>query len=121
MMLKGYFYEKDTNWVVPIERKGKMIVLKKEHTARDKITGEKNAFSVKRVIWTQQSNDPEKIIILEEFVWESGKRKGETYFRIGYYTTAKSGAWWWGQFALMIPENDFEELLTYAREKNMLP
>jgi hypothetical protein len=54
---------------------------------------------------------------LEEIEWESDKR---IELRMAYYTTSKTGHWWWGQFALMIPRKDLEELLRYGRERGLL-
>ncbi len=119
-VIKGYFGEKDTNWIVPItDRVGNRLDLKKGriHYARDKLTGEQKAFEVKRLVWAQQSDCPEKIIVLEEIVFSDDGGHG---LRLGYYTTSRTGHWWWGQYALMIPREDLEELLIYARDNNML-
>ena len=78
------------------------------HTAREKYSGEKKQFLVRKLVWAQQSDDPEKIIVLEEIVWREEHR---IELRLAYYTTSKTGPWWWGQFAIMIPKKDLEELL----------
>jgi hypothetical protein len=120
-MKKGFFDKNDGQWVIPIaDKHGNYLDLRKGrvHTARHKYDiKEKIRFKVKRTLWCQQSDEPEKIIILEEIEWESNKK---TELRIGYYTTSKTGHWWWGQFALMIPQKDLEELLRYGREKGFL-
>lgn len=72
---------------------------------------------MEKLIWAQQSDKQEKIILLEEIVWTTDKR---TELRLGYYTTDRYGSWSWGQFALMIPKVDFEELLAFAKEKRIL-
>lgn len=120
-MRMGYFDRKDDRWVIPIpDKHGKHLDLHKDrvHTAKDKYDRNKKLhFEVKRLVWGQQSDYPEKIIVLEEIEWESNRK---IELRIGYYTTSKTGHWWWGQFALMIPKEDFQELLRYGREKGVL-
>jgi len=119
-MKKGFFDQSHSEWIVSIpDKQGKLLNLQKGkiHTARDKYDDKKKKqFTVEKLVWAQQSNNPEKIILLEELVW-SDKR---TELRLGYYTTDRYGRWAWGQFALMIPKNDFEELLTFAQEKQIL-
>ena len=120
-MKKGFFDQNDDHWIVPIaDKHGNNLNLHKNrvHSARHKYDREKKLqFNVKRLVWCQQSDAPSKIIVLEEIEWESDKR---TELRMAYYTTSKTGHWWWGQFALMIPRKDLEELLRYGREKGLL-
>ena len=120
-MKKGFFDQNDDQWIVPITDKyGKSLDFHKSkvHTASDKTDRKRKLhFKVKRLAWCQQSNAPGKVIILEEIEWESDKR---IELRMAYYTTSKTGHWWWGQFALMIPRKDLEELLRYGRDKGLL-
>lgn len=120
-MKKGFFDENDDHWIVAIaDKHGNNLNLHKKrvHSARHKYDREKKLqFKVKRLVWCQQSDVPSKVIILEEIEWESDKR---TELRMGYYATSRTGHWWWGQFALMIPRKDLEELLRYGREKGLL-
>ena len=119
-MKKGFFDYDNDHWIVPIaDKHGNSLNLHKSrmHTARHKQDrNRKLQFRVKRLVWGQQSDAPRKIIILEEIEWESGKVE----LRLGYYTTSKTGHWWWGQFALMIPRKDLEELLRYGVQKGLL-
>lgn len=118
-MKKGFFDKNNDEWVIPItDRKGKKLNLKKGrmHTARDKYSQKVKRFQVRKLVWGQQSDNPEKIIVLEEIVWDDNRHE----LRLGYYTTSKSGHWWWGQYALMIPQKDLEEILRYAMDKRML-
>lgn len=116
-MKKGYFGQTDTQWIIPIaDKHGKYLKIRKEGVATDKYTGQKKPFSVQQLIWAQQSDDPEKIIVLQEIVWSNQRSE----LRLGYYTTSRTGHWWWGQFALMIPRKDLEEILAYAKDKRML-
>jgi hypothetical protein len=120
-MKKGFFDQNDDHWIVPIaDKHGNNLDLHKNrvHSARHKYDREKKLqFNVKRLVWCQQSNALSKIIVLEGIEWESDKR---TELRMAYYTTSRTGHWWWGQFALMIPREDLEELLRYGREKGLL-
>jgi hypothetical protein len=49
---------------------------------------------------------------------------GEKSFRLGYYIVGKKpralGRWVWGQFALIIPTEDFRALIDEARAKGWL-
>ena len=119
-MEKGYFDSKDSEWIIRIKDKhGNHLDLKKGkiHYARDKLDPTKRfKFIVNRVVWGQQSNAPEKVILIEEIQWLADNR---TEIRFGYYIFTKDGKWWWGQFAPMIPKRDVRELLKYAEEKGM--
>lgn len=120
-MRKGFFDENNDEWITGIaDKHGKHLDLHKGrvHTARHKYNRERKLqFEVRRLVWCQQSDAPKKIILLEEIKWKSSKK---TELRFGYYTTSKTGHWWWGQFALMIPKEDLEELLEYGRERGLL-
>ena len=120
-MRKGFFDSNDEHWIVPITDKYEKSLdfhKNKVHTARDKTDRKRKLhFKVKRLAWCQQSNAPNKVIILEEIEWESDKR---LELRMGYFTTSKAGHWWWGQFALMIPRKDLEELLRFGAQKGLL-
>lgn len=120
-MKKGYFDKNDDHWVIPIpDKHEKHLNLHKDrvHTAKDKYDPKKKLqFEVKRLVWGQQSDAPRKIIVLEEIEWKPNKR---IELRMAYYTTSKTGHWWWGQFALMIPKEDLEELLRFARKNGVL-
>jgi len=118
---KGHFDSRDSEWIIHIkDRHGNPLDLKKGkvHYARDKLDrSNRLEFIVNRVVWGQQSNVPEKVIVIEEIQWLSDNR---TEIRFGYYIFSKTGHWWWGQSALMIPKRDLRELLRYAEEKEML-
>lgn len=117
-MNKGYFDRNTDEWIVPIaDKHGNSLHLRKDGLARNKYSHkEKTQFQVQKLVWAQQSDYPEKIIILEEIVWADNR----TELRLGYYTTSRTGHWWWGQYAVMIPKKDLEELLAYAVEKQIL-
>jgi len=50
-----------------------------------------------------------------------GATEGEVQFRFGYYTVARTGKWWWGQYAPFIPASDLGPLLELARRETTLP
>ena len=58
-----------------------------------------------------------KVIVLQKLLFDTGM----TEFRLGYYITGKKprnlGKWVWGQFASMIPPDDFRALIEKARAK----
>jgi hypothetical protein len=41
-------------------------------------------------------------------------------YRFGYYTVARNGKWRWGQYALMVREDELEPLLRQAREEGTI-
>jgi hypothetical protein len=76
-----------------------------------------------------QHNQPHKVFVLIRQRLErvegprfrpGGASEGDVEYRLGYYTVARNGKWWWGQYALMIPVEDFDPLLTQAREEGTL-
>lgn len=74
-------------------------------------------YKAERLVWGQQSDDPEKVSIIEELLWDDGRKE----LRFCYRTmSAKKGAWTWGQYALIAPKTDIEELLNLAAVKGML-
>jgi hypothetical protein len=119
-MIKGYFLEEDKVREIPIkDRTGKNLHLKLEGsvTPKGKLKKDKLHFKISKVVWGQQSNDQTKIILIEELVWDDGRKE----LRFGYRPqTHEKGLWWWGQSALMAPVNDIKELLQLAKEKGLI-
>jgi hypothetical protein len=81
------------------------------------------------VTFRQQSNYPYKVAFVERLRMEavsgtrlrqSGAQIGDVEYRIGYYTVARNGHWWFGQFALLIPKADLRPLLQLARDEGTL-
>jgi hypothetical protein len=121
-MRKGYFDQSDSGWIIPITDKyGHPLDLGKDRTRSAKIKEEpekKIYFTVERCAWIQQSDLGDKIIVLQMLRFEEKRGlRNKREIRFCYYTTSRTGHWWWGQFAVMIPQSDFEELLDLAREK----
>jgi hypothetical protein len=119
-MLKGCFFEKDAIREIPIrDRTGKKLCLKLQgsFTPKGKSKKDKVPYRVGKVVWGQQSNAPDKVILIEELLWGNGEKS----LRFCYRTqTHKKGLWWWGQFALMVPIHDIEELLQLAKENGLI-
>jgi hypothetical protein len=77
----------------------------------------------------EQSNLPQKVYVVMRIrlervegtrFYEGGAQVGDIEYRLGYYTIARNGKWWWGQYALMIPHADFAPLLEQARSEGTL-
>lgn len=119
-MLKGCFLEKDTIREIPIkDGRGKTLILKLHGSASRKGEPKKVRFSytVSKVVWGQQTNAPDKVILIEELLWSDGRKE----LRFCYRTqTHKKRLWWWGQSALMVPVSDIEELLQMAKENGII-
>ena len=119
-MIKGCFLEKDKVREIPIKDKsGKNLILSLHGSASQKGMPKEPRlpYEVKKVVWGQQSNAPEKVILIEELLWDDGRKE----LRFCYRTqTHKEGLWWWGQSALMVPVSDIEELLQLAKEKGLI-
>jgi hypothetical protein len=119
-MLKGCFLEKDIIREIPIEDKtGKRLRLRLQGSFTPKGRSKKDrvSYKISKVVWGQQSNVPDKVILIEELLWGDGTKS----LRFCYRTqTHDKGLWWWGQFALMVPLRDIEELLQLAKEKGLI-
>lgn len=82
------------------------------------IDGSIRHFKVEDEIIRPQSNSDRKIIVLQRMRY---LEKDRVEFRFGYYMIGlKSGArgrWVWGQFCLLIPQEDLLALLKEARKR----
>ena len=122
-MQKGYFGEKYVKRIVPIkDQQGNYLRLNANGSARDKRNHEiKHRFTIAKVVWGQQTTSKNKVITIERIIFhETGNHQS----RFGYRTIGANGKfkdkWTWGESALMIPESDLRELLTYAVEKGVI-
>lgn len=101
------------------DRTGQYLQLKMEGSIipKGKTKEHRLHFKVGRVVWGQQSNDKDKVALIEELLWDDGR----TELRLGYRTTThEKGMWWWGESALMFPIEDLQELLELAVENGMM-
>ncbi len=119
-MRKGFFAESDRVREIPIkDGTDKFLRLKKSGSITPKgRPQERERFDIGRVIWGQQSTNPDIVILIEELIWMDGKRE----LRFGYWTTThEKKKWWWGQSALITPIDDIQELIRFAEGKNLMP
>jgi len=73
-----------------------------------------------RSLWIQQSTKKDKVIVLDEIkLGQTRKELRLRYHIIGDKPRMK-GKWTFGQFATLIPHNDFRKLLSLAKEHNMI-
>ncbi len=97
----------------------------KKGTAKDP-DGRKHRFVVVDEVRQEHTGHAEgKIIVLQKIRGEdSWGGLNETEFRLGYYIIGKKpamrGKWVWGQFAAMVPLEDFKALLEKARAKGWI-
>jgi hypothetical protein len=119
-MIKGCFLESDKVREVPlVDGAGKRLLLKLSGSAaqKGKPKASKINYKINKVVWGKQSNVQDKIILIEELVFDDDRKE----LRFSYYMQRhKDGRWAWGQFALMVPPEDIEELLILAREKGLM-
>lgn len=70
--------------------------------------------------WIQQSDKPNKVVILEQIDFEQKQE-----LRLRYYIMGKKpgsrGRWTFGQYAVIIPVSDFLSLLNVASKNGLLP
>lgn len=97
--------------------------------AKDIGRGGHHYWRCEAVTLREQSNYPEKVDVVMRIRLErvdgtrlraGGAQVGDVEYRLGYYTVARNGKWWWGQYALMIPQEDIGPLLQQARSEGTL-
>jgi len=92
----------------------------KRRTITD-IDGNKQHFTVLDEITRVQSTYPDKVIYLQRLQWEND---GRIELRLAYYIIGKKpkmeGRWVWGQFATMIPVEDFQAIIREATRKGWI-
>jgi len=95
------------------------LVTKKNGMLID-INGVKKRFTIDKEVRLTQSDYPEKVFVLQEILFEDGKKE----IRIGYYIIGKKpkmkGKWVWGQYCPIIPKEDFEKLIELAKKEGIL-
>ena len=72
------------------------------------------------LIWLQQSNKKDKVIVLDEIKLSEKK----TELRLCYYIIGDKprmkGKWTFGQFATFVPHDDFRSLTSLAKKYRMI-
>lgn len=84
------------------------------------INGKRVKFEVGKYVTLKQSDYPEKIFVLQEIIFTSGKKE----IRIAYYIIGKKprmkGKWVWGQFCPLLPKRDLVQLLKKAKKEGII-
>ena len=92
----------------------------KRGVLRDPINGSPYSFTVTDEITLPQSELPSKIICLQRIAFEDGRQE----VRLGYYIIGKRprmlGKWVWGQYAALLPLEDFKAIIRQAEKKGWL-
>lgn len=100
-------------------RKLPKLILKASGRILD-INGQRKNFKIGKYITLRQSNYPGKIFVLQEILFEDGKKE----LRLGYYIIGKKpGAknrWVWGQYCPFFPKRDLIKLIRKAKEAAIL-
>ncbi len=82
------------------------------------IDGTKRHFRIEDEIIHPQSNSTRKIIVFQKMHYVEEDR---VEFRLGYYMIGvkprSKGRWVWGQFCLLLPEEDLTAIITEARRR----
>jgi hypothetical protein len=85
------------------------------------INGEIYHIRIMDEIRLPQSNYPEKAIYFQKFEFVEN---GRVEYRLGYYIIGKqprtAGKWVWGQYATMLPEEDFTEIINQAQDRGWI-
>lgn len=84
------------------------------------IDGKRSNFKIGKYVTLRQSNYPGKIFVLQEILFEDGKKE----LRLGYYIIGKKprskDKWVWGQYCPFFPKKDLIRLIEKAKKKRIL-
>ena len=84
------------------------------------INGKRKDFKIGRYVTLRQSNYPKKAFVLQEILFEDGKKE----LRVGYYIIGKKpkakDRWVWGQYCPLFPRGDLIRLIEKAKKKGIL-
>lgn len=84
------------------------------------INGKRKNFKIGRYVTLRQSRYPEKIFVLQEILFEDGKKE----LRLGYYIIGKKprakDKWVWGQYCPFFPKQDLIKLIEKAKKERIL-
>jgi len=101
------------------------------YTAKDIGREGKKHWIIEARTMMPQTNHPGKVFVFERMKYDKSEgnitnkvKKGSVQYRIGYYIIGKigrmDGKWTWGQFCPTIPIEDFDKLISQAREEKTL-
>jgi len=101
------------------EKKLPELVIKGSGSLID-IGGKRKNFKIGKFVTLRQSNYPGKIFVLQEILFDDGKKE----IRIGYYIIGKKprskGRWVWGQYCPFFPKKDLIKLVDKAKKKGII-
>lgn len=84
------------------------------------INGKRKNFTIGKYVTLEQSDYPEKIFVLQEIIFEDGKKE----LRLGYYIIGKKprsrDKWVWGQYCPFFPKQDLIKLIEKAKKEGIL-
>lgn len=84
------------------------------------INGKRKKFKIGEYVTLKQSNYPQKKFVLQEILFEGGKKE----LRVGYYIIGKKprskDKWVWGQYCPFFPKKDLIRLIAKARQKGII-
>jgi len=76
MVERRGFFDGGAKRVIPIEdRTGQYLKMKNKGSFKVKGKHKKRKFDIGKTVWLQQSDNSEKIILIEEILWYNGKRE----------------------------------------------
>jgi len=73
-----------------------------------------------RSLWIQQSTKKDKVIVLDEIKLGQNRKELRLRYHIIGDKPRMKGRWTFGQFATLIPHNDFRKLLSLSKKYNMI-
>lgn len=92
-----------------------------KHRSAKRPDGRRFYFTIADEIHIAQSRAPHKLIYLQRIRFEAD---GRDELRLGYYIIGKKkrmrGRWVWGQYATMLPLEDFVQIIKRAKQKGWL-
>lgn len=84
------------------------------------INGKRKNFKIGRYVTLRQSDYSGKIFVLQEILFEDGKKE----LRLGYYIIGKKprakDKWVWGQYCPFFPKQDLVKLIEKAKKEEIL-
>jgi hypothetical protein len=114
-----------------IEWRKARIAKKPGITAKDVLQTGKHRYRIEATTFHVQSNNRRKVHTVERIRWEEFEstsggeprrphEERELAYRIGYWVVNRAGTWQWGQYSLISPAGDLDDLLEKARNEGTL-
>lgn len=114
-----------------LKKKQEVIDGKAKYAAKDIGRDGKKYWIIEARTLMVQTNHSEKVFVFERMRYDRSEgiitkkvKKGSIQYRIGYYIVGKIGRmkdkWTWGQFCPTIPIEDFDKLISLAKQEKTL-